>query len=265
LSAARGLLAQAEQVRDTAASNASNLISGVIGSDGLTDGFWDHVTNFIDEHAGLLSMISRVAGWVATICGTLALVVGWIPIVGQALAAVLGTVALIASVVTLIADGLLLLGGKGSLFDVALDVIAVASFGLGRAATGALKDSSLLARVAGRTAKFRAVESDIMSSDAYLKGGEEVLHEELPKAWDAVDEAVGKLPKDEVTQAVAHAPGAWPKWGGILRGFNPVSILKDGFQGLRDLAPSQWVKLADGGGGGSRPCRPSRSTGPTTS
>jgi hypothetical protein len=34
-------------------------------------------------------MISRVAGWVATICGTLALVVGWIPIVGQALAAVL--------------------------------------------------------------------------------------------------------------------------------------------------------------------------------
>ncbi|MGA2829201.1 MAG: hypothetical protein ABSF03_24175, partial [Streptosporangiaceae bacterium] len=96
LTAARGLLTRAEQIRDSAGRHASALISEVIGRDGLTDGFWDHVTNFIDEHAGLLAMISKVAGWVATIAGTLALAVGWIPIVGQVLAAVLGTIALIA-------------------------------------------------------------------------------------------------------------------------------------------------------------------------
>jgi hypothetical protein len=56
----RALLARAEQLRDQAAQNASALISYAIGHDGLTDGFWDHVTNFIDEHAGLLSAISQV-------------------------------------------------------------------------------------------------------------------------------------------------------------------------------------------------------------
>jgi hypothetical protein len=74
-----GTETRATQLRDEAAHHASALISDVISHDGLTDGFWDHVTNFIDEHAGLLSSISKVASWVATIAGTLALAVGWIP------------------------------------------------------------------------------------------------------------------------------------------------------------------------------------------
>ena len=182
LAAARGLLAHAEQIRDAASHNASALISDVIGRDGLTDSFWDHVTNFIDEHAGLLSSISKVASWIATIAGTLALAVGWIPIVGQILAAALGTIALIASVVTLLADTLLLIGGQGSWLDIALDVIAVASFGLGRAATGALKDSAILARATGRSEEFASTVADLMSGESWLKGGEQGLDEVLPDA-----------------------------------------------------------------------------------
>lgn len=236
-------VARAQRLRDEAAANASNMITAAISRDGLGDSWWDHVTNFIDEHAGLLSLISEVAGWIATVCGTLALFVGWIPIIGQALAAVLGTVALIASVVTLIADVLLKIGGKGSWFDIALDVIAVASFGLGRAATGALKDSALLARVVGRGALLANAEADLMSGDAWIKGGEEGLQSLLPKAWKDASETVGEIDQEELSAAKAHAPGAWPKWGDIVRGFNPVSILQDGFKDVGDLKPSNWKEL----------------------
>jgi hypothetical protein len=247
LSSARGLLARAEQLRDDAARNASALISDAIGRDGLTDGFWDHVTNFIDEHAGLLSAISKVAGWVASVAGTLALCVGWIPVIGQALAAVLGTLALIASVVALLADALLAIGGKGSWLDVGLDVIAVASFGLGRAATGALKDSSLLARgTALKDAPMQLVP-ELMGGDAWLKGGEEGLEQALTPLVNDITTRVGPVAREELEVARVHAPGAWPKWGDILRGFHPVSILQDGFRDVGELKPSNWAKLGETG------------------
>ncbi|MGA2831244.1 MAG: hypothetical protein ABSF03_34625, partial [Streptosporangiaceae bacterium] len=185
------------------------------------------------------------AGWVATIAGTLALAVGWIPIVGQVLAAVLGTIALIASVVTLLADTLLMIGGKDSWLDVALDVVAVASFGLGRAATGALKDSALLARGTAESEGFKAVVSDFMSGDAWLKGGEQGLDDLLPGAWAKIREDVGEVAKGDLEAAQLHAPGAWPQWGGILRGFHPVSILKDGFGDIGELKLSNWAQLGD--------------------
>jgi hypothetical protein len=246
IATSRGLVTQAAVLRDEAAGNAANLIEGVIGSDGLADSFWDRVTNFIDEHAALLQTISEIAGWVATVTGTLALLVGWIPIVGQALAAVLGTVALAASVVTLLSDALLKLGGEGSWSDIALDVIAVASFGLGRAAVGALKDSALLARATGRIEEFTGLVRDAMSSDAYLQGGEEALDEMLPKAWKTTTEEFDDLDDSAIKTARQHAPGRWPQWGDILRGFRPVSIIQDGFKDMGDLKLSNWEQLAKG-------------------
>jgi hypothetical protein len=243
--AARGLLTEAEQIRDAAARNASRLINEVISRDGLTDSFWDHVTNFIDEHAGLLAAISKVAGWIATVAGTLALAVGWIPVVGQVLAAVLGTVALIASVVMLIADGLLKIGGKGSWLDIGLDVIAVASFGLGRAATGALKDSALLARSTAAEEGYKTAVSTLMEGSTWLSGGEKGLDEALPQAWDGIKQQVGEWEKSAIKKALEHAPGAWPRWGDIVRGFHPVSILREGFGDIGELKLSSWAKLGD--------------------
>jgi hypothetical protein len=245
LASAAALLARAEQLRDEAAANASDLIASVIDSDGLGDSWWDHVTSFIDEHAALLSTISAIAGWVATTCGTLALVVGWIPVVGQALAAVLGTVALAASVVALISDVLLEIGGRGSWADIALDVIAVASFGLGRAAVGALRDSAVLARFTGRAEEFTGMVKSAMSGDIYLQGGEEALDEFLPGAWKATSEEFDDLDEDAIRDAREHAPGSWPKWGDILRGFRPSEILRDGFKDVGDLKWSNWKQLGD--------------------
>jgi len=244
LASAAATLARAQQLRDAAAANASDLIASVIDSDGLGDSWWDHVTSFIDEHAALLSTISTIAGWVATTCGTLALVVGWIPVVGQALAAILGTVALAASVVALISDALLEIGGKGSWADIALDVIAVASFGLGRAAAGALRDSSLLARFTASSEGLKAAVSDLMEGDAWLTGGEDGLDEALPHAWGEIKEATGNWETDELELAEKHAPRSWPKWGDILRGFHPGEILKDGFKDIGDLKWSNWKELA---------------------
>ena len=243
IAASRGMVTQAAALRDEAAGNAAGLIEEVIGSDGLADTFWDRFTNFIDEHAALLQTISEVAGWVATVAGTLALVVGWIPFVGQALAAVLGTVALAASIVTLLSDALLKLGGEGSWFDIALDVIAVASFGLGRAAVGALKDSALLARATGRIEEFTGLVRDAMSSDVYLHGGEQALDEMLPEAWKTTTEAFDDLDESAIKTARQHAPGPWPKWGDILHGFHPASIIKDGFKDISDLKLTDWEQL----------------------
>ncbi len=246
ITASRGTVARATAMRDLAAANTAALIDSAIGSDGLADSFWDKFTNFIDEHAALLQKISEISGWVATVAGTLALLVGWIPIVGQALAAVLGTIALAASLVTLLSDSLLKLGGKGSWFDIAVDVIAVASFGLGRAAVGALKDSSLLARVVGKSELFKVGASDLMQSETWLKGGEEALDQALPKMSKALDDSFGEFDLDEVATAKSHSPGAWPKWGDVGRGFNPVSIVKDGFKDVGDLKPENLKALFKG-------------------
>jgi hypothetical protein len=239
----RSALARATGIRDAAAANAAALIDSVISSDGLADSAWDRFTNFIDEHAGLLTAISTIAGWVATVTGTLALVVGWIPVVGQALAAVLGTVALAASVVALLSDALLRIGGKGSWADLALDTIAVASFGLGRAAVGALKDSALLARVTARSAGFSNAVEDLMGAETWLNGGERALDEALPHAWDEIQGVTGDWEKGAVKAALEHAPGPWPRWGDILRGFHPVSIIQDGFKDIGDLKLSNWEQL----------------------
>jgi hypothetical protein len=244
ITAARSTLDRATGIRDAAAANAAALIDSAISSDGLADSAWDRFTNFIDEHAGLLAAVSSIAGWVATVTGTLALVVGWIPVVGQALAAVLGTVALAASVVALLSDVLLKIGGKGSWADLALDTIAVASFGLGRAAVGALKDSALLARGAGRIAKFSETVEDVMGSDTWLREGEAGLKDELPKAWEAATKAAGEPQEKELEEALARDTARWPAWGRVIQGFHPASIIQDGFKDVGDLKLSNLRELA---------------------
>jgi len=101
--------------------------------DGLKDGWWDN------WGADVAAFVAKWAGRIATVCGIASLLVGWIPIVGQALAAVLGTIALVASVVSLVCNLALYLTGRGDLLNVVLDVVSVATFGLGRVAGAAAK------------------------------------------------------------------------------------------------------------------------------
>lgn len=99
--------------------------------------------------------MANVAGIIAAVAGILALAVGWIPVIGQALAAALGAVALIFSVISLLANFTLLLMGEGSLTDVILDAIGVATFGIGRLFTSAAKLSAKSAQLGRAWGKAR--------------------------------------------------------------------------------------------------------------
>lgn len=132
--------------RDCAARTARNLISPVLKSNGLDDGWRDDVSKFV-------ATLAKWAGAIAAACGVLALLVGWIPIIGQALAAVLGAIALVAGIISLIANAFLASNGYGDWSAVVLDAIGVASFGIGRAV---LKGSQAAYKGATAAARLRA-------------------------------------------------------------------------------------------------------------
>ncbi|RKN10060.1 hypothetical protein [Streptomyces radicis] len=133
--------------KDTAAQRAADAIGEFIGGDGLTDGFWDRV-------GAALVVIGEWAGRIAAIAGVLALLVGWIPIIGQALAGILGTIALVATVFSLIGNII-----QGKWLNVALDLIGIVTFGLGRSL-------GVAARAAGGGARFQAFRNVMRISTA---------------------------------------------------------------------------------------------------
>lgn len=165
LEAARAALRVAEADRDTAAERAAAGITAACADDPLRDGTFDRFQQWIHEHEGTIRGIADWAGRIAAGAALLGLAVAWIPIIGPALAAVLEIVALAASVVALVGHAALLASGDGSWADLAVDVVGLATFGLGKvvgaaaeAAVPALRQAGTAARAgeAARTALDRA-------------------------------------------------------------------------------------------------------------
>lgn len=121
-------LALAVRRHDEAAEIAATAIRGSF-DDELTDGWW--------ETWGKTAMewTSKVAGWIATTAGVLALVLAWVPGLGPAL----GAIAIIAGIVALVADFVLAFNGDKSWGAVALSALGVATFGVGRVAIAGLR------------------------------------------------------------------------------------------------------------------------------
>ena len=135
LGAAQRLLQTAVSDRDQKAAETRARISHAI-DDGVVDGFWDHVSAFIHEYAGLLTDIATALEWAATILAIAALFVsgiGFLLLAGLILAAG-------------ILRAILALNGDGSWSDVVLDGVALLTLGLG---TGA---GALLGKFAAGTA-----------------------------------------------------------------------------------------------------------------
>lgn len=136
ITSAKGRVAEAIGIRDTAAERCAGLIDDVIGTDGLKDGFWD---NF----GGFLKALGDIASIIATVTGILALVFCWVPVVGQALAAI----ALVATAISLVCKiGVGGITGDWDVKGMAMDVVGLATFGIGRAFSGAARLTSLTAR-----------------------------------------------------------------------------------------------------------------------
>ncbi|MGH3384933.1 MAG: hypothetical protein ACRDO1_10180 [Nocardioidaceae bacterium] len=134
--AAHKSLNEAIGIRDTAATTAAKAIEDVIGTDGLEDGFWDNFGGFLKKLGDIASMVAMVAG-------ILALVLCWVPVIGQALA----VIALVATAISLLCKiGTGAITGNWDVKGMVFDVIALATFGIGRAFTTAGRLGALTAR-----------------------------------------------------------------------------------------------------------------------
>lgn len=236
-------LEAAKDVRDEAAKRARDAIRHAIDHDGLKDGTWDKFKDWVHDNAGWMETVLAISGWVATICGTLALLVGWIPIIGQALAGILGTIALVATLVSLVGHTLLALAGEGSWFDVALDIVGLATLGIGRGALAAAKGSSAAAQAIGRSAKYK----DLMRA-VKAKPGSPGWNKASNQAWKKANELSGGGVRGKAAaEAVAKAPKGWfPGAQRVADAFNPKLIYReslDSLKGVKDLSLSNFRKL----------------------
>jgi len=165
---ARTQLQDAIDRRDRAARTAIDAIKNVQDSGDLNDSWWDNWGHKIVE------AIQKIASTVAMVAGILALCVGWIPIIGQALAGILGTIALVASAISLVCNIALAATGYGSWWQVGLDAIAVATFGVGRVLTTAARASTTTVQGVSRMGAGTLAAQDGALTIRSLMGGSEL-------------------------------------------------------------------------------------------
>ncbi|WP_369033624.1 MULTISPECIES: putative T7SS-secreted protein [Streptomyces] len=225
-------LEAAKDVRDAAVKRAREAIRTAIDNDGLKDGTWDKFKDWVHDNAGWIKQLVDVLGWVATICGTLSLLVGWIPIVGQALAAVLGTIALIATVISLVGHIVLALAGEGSWFDVALDVVGLATFGIGRGAIAGARGAAAGAKGVARSTAFRNAMVGVTA-----KRGTAAYNKAVQAAWKEANRLSGGALRGKAgAEAIANAPKGWfPGAGRLAEAFSPKAIGKEMVDSFKDL------------------------------
>ena len=136
---AHGWLAEAVAMRDQAAASAAAAIQAALGDDGLQNqtGLWHDITaaadaafGWTEQHwAQVVSDIANVCGWIASALGLLALIFAFIC---PPLAAALEGMALTLTEISAVCHLILAIFAHGSWMDFGLDLVAMATFGLGR-------------------------------------------------------------------------------------------------------------------------------------
>jgi hypothetical protein len=171
LAAARRRMEDARGDYDHAASTAGKNIRDVIDHDGVHDGFWDKVGNWIHEHADIIKLVLKVVGYIVTVLAIAALVIAlFIPglnvlVLGFALTSILEVASVVGTVALLVGHTALASTGDASWLDVGLDLVALATFGVGKALTAGAEGTASAARsVAAETAAGRASEASLEST-----------------------------------------------------------------------------------------------------
>ncbi|OON75394.1 hypothetical protein [Streptomyces tsukubensis] len=142
-------LKKAKESYDNAADHHAGLIEKAIDDDALTDSWWDNVKDWVDKNAGWLKVVIEVASYVATALAIAAIFVSGIGI----------GVVLAAGIAVLVARVGMAAAGQGSWADVALDVFALATMGLGRGAVSGLKAGQAATRLAAAQGAKKAATS----------------------------------------------------------------------------------------------------------
>lgn len=156
--------------------------------DGLNDGFWDRVKAWIANHAPLLRDIATWAGRIAAVVGLIAL-----------FCTPLGWVAAAAAAIAVLASGALLISGDGSWGSFLLNVVGLASFGIGAIATRGVAAAFRAGRAARAAPAVAAARSAVLNAaDSVLVAGVS----RLPLVGHALG-AVGRS-----VQALVRTPAA---------------------------------------------------------
>jgi hypothetical protein len=217
-------ITQAANDQITAAENAARMIQNVIDNDGLNnpsgwDAFLHSVESFYDNHVvGVLKMISEISGWIATVCGIIAMVLACMGL--EPLAAAFETLSLLATAVQLVCSLVLAATGHGGWLDVGLDVIALVTMGVGKSLIGAAAEGSKVLPGAVETFSKFADDSDLArdSADMFDLGGRGTQ-----AAFSEITGSAGKadlLPSDLVGQASDQASSLSRAWAGMKTAFN---------------------------------------------
>jgi len=265
LAAARRLLESAVHRRHEAARAAASHMSKVMDHDGLQDGFFDKAGDWVRRNADKIKGLADFCSKWATILGTVALAVSWIPVIGQALAAVLGTVALVLSAIALLCHvSLMAAGAKGASWtDIGLDVIGLATFGVGRAAIAGVRSGSAALRGSAKTtAAARQFADDVArrggtvseAAMAFLRRGDlsgaaaatgmrrSLVKGRMANAFGSVDSSYGSFGQRAARLAMANAPGYVPTGGALLRAVSPRAIGRETADAVRVLRTgSSWT------------------------
>ncbi|WP_199896606.1 putative T7SS-secreted protein [Streptomyces niger] len=135
--------------RNTRAEHYAGNIGDDI-SDIIKDSGWENFKDWVHEHADTIKTVIEVLSWAATIIGVVALLftpVGWL--------ATLITVTTI-SLTALVGVGhtMLALSGDGNWADVAMDVFALATLGVGSVAMKGVKAASTTLKATTRAGRF---------------------------------------------------------------------------------------------------------------
>jgi uncharacterized membrane protein len=112
--------------------------------DDLKDGFWDKFMSFLVE---FVKIVVDIAGWIAIACAIVMLFVPGLNI--------LATIALAATIASLVGHTFLAATGNGSWLDVAIDIVALATFGMGKFAGKGLQATEEATAEAGTRAAAR--------------------------------------------------------------------------------------------------------------
>lgn len=244
-STALALLNQAISMRNDAADSAAARILAAIAADGLQDptglladleAAWDDTTGWVSHNwARIAADISNVCGWIATVCGLLALVFAFIPGL-QPLAAILEGVALTMTEIQLVCNVILAATGHGSWLEVGFDVIALVTFGEGRALLRGAEDTVDIADTISATGA--AARADVWTDG--LEGVDSSMTD-----IDRLVATANQAERDAVVGAGAKAGKIVPGWLGDFdkADFKPVNPVT----AWRTLADTDWKEAFSAG------------------
>jgi len=190
LNAAKALLTKATTLRDNSASYHAGKIRSAI-NDAMKDSWWDGVKDWVDKNAGWIKDLCTLLEVIATILAIIALCctgVGILVIIGAAVTAL-----------ALMGRILLAMAGDGSWFDVAMDVIALASFGAGTVLTKMLGTVTKGAQAAART---EYMVQTIANMAGRINSVRDIMSNE------AADQVLGKFFSYLITRAPTMVPDA---------------------------------------------------------